>query len=156
MIQNTIAGRYFTLEVFECPRETIRLAASLGFDNVTVENFTHYRNPESIQATVQSGPLVKPLVLKSFRLDFTTTRADFLDLIDLWDSQGCYAVFHKSATLKFKATDLVPTARYRALDNFGWNLELAVPDSASDGRALITSPDPTIIDQIEAQLKSGS
>ncbi|WP_100339103.1 hypothetical protein [Hymenobacter chitinivorans] len=140
MLRKSVAGRYFTLEIFECARKTIQLAASLGFENVTVENFTHYRNPDSIRAVVQHGSLVKPLALKSFRLDFTTTRADFLDLIDLWDSQGCYAVFHTSETLKFKATDLAPTARYRALDNFGWNLELYVPDSASDGRALIVSP----------------
>ncbi|PZV78665.1 hypothetical protein CLV31_11694 [Algoriphagus aquaeductus] len=40
-------------------------------------------------------------------------------------------------------------AKYRALDNFGWNLEIAMPDGTSGEWTQIVSPDSELIDQIE-------
>jgi hypothetical protein len=89
-----------------------------------------------------------------FDIDFSISKNEFIQFIDVWDEQGCYAVFHEAASLKFKATDLAVGPRYRALDNFGWTLELSIPGSASDGWGQIASPNKQNIDKIEDQLKN--
>lgn len=156
MNKKTISGRYFTIELFECSQDIVLFAASLGFDKVTVENFTHFRNSESLQAVIKHGLITKPIILQRYQIDFTIAKSDFIDLISLWNNQGCYAVFHKKEPIRFKATDLDAAVRYRALDNFEWNLEIAIPGSNSDGWGQITSPDEKVIAQIESKLKSGT
>ncbi len=96
---------------------------------------------------------VLPTILK-YEVDFMVTREQFIDLSVFWDKQGCYAIFHDSDTLRFKATDLDEKVRYKVLDNFGWTLELAIPGSASSGWGQITSPSSTLIDQIENQIRN--
>ncbi|MCG2618017.1 hypothetical protein LZZ85_27185 [Terrimonas sp. NA20] len=145
--------RYYQLEIFECPKEIILFAAGLGSDNVTIENFSHYgRKRADFRFEILTGELSLNPLLKKFDVDISITRIDFLRFIDVWDEQGCYAVFHDITPLKFKATDLPESQRYPALLNFGWTVEVAVPGAASDGWAKITSPNKKIIEQIEQEL----
>jgi hypothetical protein len=99
--------------------------------------------------------VVSSVVSESDTAPFLSNREKtaFISLEHLWDSQGCYAVFHEAPEVKFRMSDLDENRRYRALDNFKWNLELAIPDSASDGWGRITSPNKAIIDTIERQLQ---
>jgi hypothetical protein len=147
--------RYYLLEVFECPKEIILFAAQLGSENVTIENFTHHgRHRAEFQFGINSKGLSLSPTLKAFNVDFSITKSEFLQIIDVWDEQGCYALFHETGCLKFKATDLPEGQRYQALENFGWTLEIAIPGSASDGWGQITSPNKQIIDKIDDQLKN--
>lgn len=145
MQRKLIANKYFELKIHDCPTSIIALAASPGYDNVTIENFSHYYTDASlVQATIQHNGVIS-LNLKSYLLDFTIRKAEFTSLMDIWHQKGCYAIFHQSPLIKFKASDLPQAARYKALDNFKWNLELAIPNSASDGWGQITSPNESII-----------
>lgn len=145
---------YFQLEVFECPKEIMLLAARSGSENVTIENFGHSgRQRAAFRFEIRSGGQSFNPVLKKFDVDISITKIDFEKFIDVWDEQGCYAVFHDIAPLKFKATDLPESQRYPALQNFGWTVEIAIPGSASGGWGRITSPSKRIIDMIEQQLK---
>lgn len=148
-------NKYFLLEVFECPKEIILFAAQLGSEHVTIENFSNYgRQRAEFGFQVHSKGLSLTPSLKRFNLDFSITKTEFLQFIDVWEEQGFYAVFHKTAPLKFKATDLPEGQRYRALEHFGWTIEISIPGSASDGWGHIASPDKQIIEKIEEQLKN--
>lgn len=130
-------------------------AAHLGSANVAIENFANYnRRRAGFQFEIQSNGLSLTPSLNRFDVDFSITRSEFLQLIEVWDEQGCYALFHEATPLKFKATVLPEKQRYRALENFGWTIEMAVPGSASDGWGQITSPDKQIIDKVEEQLRN--
>ncbi|MES2654297.1 MAG: hypothetical protein V4620_01850 [Bacteroidota bacterium] len=144
--------KYYTIEIFECPTALIVFAANLGSENVTVENYTHYGD-KSLPVIQINGDeqTIKPL-LKRYDIDFQINKQDFKNLASIWHVKGCYAIFHASNELKLKATNLDDNARYKALDNFNWTLELAIPGSASDGWGAITSPDKSIIDSIEEYL----
>ena len=147
--------KYFLLEVFECPKEIILFAAQLGSENVTIENFSHHgRHRAEFQFEIRSKGLSVSPFLKAFYIDFSITNSEFLHFIDIWDEQGCYAVFHDIAPLRFKMTDLREEQRYRALENFGWTIEIAIPGSGSDGWGQITSPNKKLIEKIENQLKN--
>lgn len=102
--------------------------------------------------TVMPRTCIHPLTLR-YDIDFRLTRDEFIALLAIWNVKGCYAVFHEDSTIPFKITSLAETARYKALDNFKWTIELAVPDSASDGWSKITSPNASLIDRIESLLK---
>ena len=145
--------RYFLLEVFECPKEIILFASQLASDNVTIENFTHHgRHRAEFQFVINAKGLSLLPSLKAFNVDFSITKSEFLQNIDVWEEQGCYAVFHDAVSLKFKATDLSEGQRYKALENFGWTIEIAIPGSASGGWGQIASPNKQTIDKIEKQL----
>ena len=148
--------KYFLINVFECPIDIVIFAAKLGLSNVTIENFRQNRNPNSLTLHIKTNNLTIEPKLKQFLTDFQITNLEFNDLKDIWDTQGCYAVFHESDELKFKATDLNEFSRYKALDNFKWNLEIAIPDSASDGWGQIASPDRNLIDKIEIHIQNTS
>jgi hypothetical protein len=62
--------------------------------------------------------------------------------MDIWDRVATQ--FSIKPTNQIEASVCL-NARYKALDNFGWNLALAIPNSASDGWGQITSPDASII-----------
>lgn len=149
--------RYFQIVISECPKEIILLAAEFGSENVTVENFSNYgRKRADFEFEIKTQGLSLKPRLKRFDVDFSITKAEFIRFIDIWDEQGCYAIFHNAGSPGFRATDLPEMQRYRALDNFGWTVEIAVPGSASDGMAQISSPNEKVIDVIEQQLiKSG-
>jgi|GEM_PF-1881346 len=144
----------FLLEVFECPKEVIQFAAQVGSENVTIENFTHYsRQRAEFDFGIRSNGLSLSPSLIRFDIDFTITKSEFLQFIEVWDEQGCYALFHDNTPLKVKATKLPENQRYRVLKNFGWTIEMSIPGSASDGWARLASPNKLTIDKIEEQLK---
>ena len=149
-----ILDKYFAIQIFECPIDIIMFAATFGSKNVTIENYSHYRNPKSIKILVNNSNLTIEPRLKIFFADFQISNSDFVSLKNIWDTQGCYAIFHDSEDIKFKATDLNELSRYKALDNFKWTLEIAIPDSASDGLGQIVSPDQSIIDKLEIYIQS--
>lgn len=151
--RTTILGKYFSIQLFECPIEIVLFAATFGSKNVTIENYRHYRNPNSMSVLMKQGNLTIVPRLKQFLADFQISNAEFVALKNTWDTQGCYAVFHESDNIKFKAIDLNEHARYKALDHFKWTLEIFIPDSASDGWGRIVSPDQYIIDQIESYIQ---
>jgi hypothetical protein len=148
-----LSDRYYAIDVLECPIHIIMTAASMGAINVTIENFRNHRNPEAVSVTINYAAQMLHPPVKNLQMDFQLTKTAFISLEHLWDSQGCYAVFHEAPEVKFRMSDLDENRRYRALDNFKWNLELAIPDSASDGWGRITSPNKEIIDTIERQLQ---
>ncbi len=147
-----IKDKYHQIEIFECPTELILFAADLGSENVTVENYNHNGNKDILSLQINNGDkLIKPK-LKRYNIDFQITKQDFKNLASVWHSNGCYAIFHDSNELKFKATDIEDNSRYKILDNFNWTLEIAIPGSASDGWGAITSPYKSTIDSIEDYL----
>jgi hypothetical protein len=151
-----IEDRYWGVEIFECPSTIMLAAVRLGFEYVTIENFRHYRNWKNVTIELVSpqGERITPTVSR-FDFDFQITKDEFLRMETLWNSQGCYAVFHREQPIKFKITHLEGIKRYRALDNFQWNLELAIPDSASDGWGRIVSPDKRLIDIVIQEIDKG-
>jgi hypothetical protein len=151
--RSLIKNKYHALEVHNISIELIVFAARLGFNCVTVENFSHYYFPKITNLTLENGnQLINPK-LKQFTFDLEISKNEFLSLKEVWNKQGCFAIFHNKP-IKFKVTDLDSAARYKALDNFDWNLELAVPSGASDGCGQITSPDKLIIDELEQKIIS--
>ena len=150
-IRTNINDKYFAIQIFECPIEIIVFTARFGSKNVTIENF---RNSKSLSFLVNDGSVLVEPKIKQLLADFQISQTDFISLKDIWNSYGCYAVFHDSLDLKFKASDLVEFARYKALENFGWTIEIAVPNSASDGWGQIVSPYQEKIDKIESYIQS--
>lgn len=148
-----ILDKYFAIQIFECPIDIIMHAATFGSYNVIVENYRHHRNPTSLKILIKTNNLTIEPRLKQFLVDFQINKSDFISLKNIWDTQGCYAVFHDSDEIKFKVTDLNEFSRYKALDNFQWNLEITIPDGASDGWGQIVSPDQNIIDKIESNIQ---
>lgn len=149
-----ILDKYFSIQIFECPIDIVMLAATFGSKNVTIENYRHHRNPNSMTILIKNSNLTIEPRLKQFLADFQISNSDFISLKNIWDTQGCYAVFHDNDDIKFKATDLNEFSRYKALDHFKWTLEIAIPDSASDGWGQIVSPDQNIIDKLESYIQS--
>ena len=148
-----IHNKYHSLDIFECPSDIIQLCAEIGSSYVTIENYTHFRKEESVQLAINAENVsIHPLALR-YDIDFRLTRDEFIALLAIWNVKGCYAVFHEDSNIPFKITSLAETARYKALDNFTWTIELAAPDSASDGWSKITSPNASLIDRIETLLK---
>jgi len=148
-----IQNKYHSLDIFECPNEIILLCAELGSSFVTIENYTHFRKEGSLNITLISRNIsVNPIALR-YDFDFLLTRDEFVALHPIWNANGCYALFHEESNIPFKISSLTEAARYNALNNFMWTLELAVPDSASDGWSRITSPKASLIESIESLLK---
>ena len=152
--RTNILNKYFVIQIFECPIDIVMLAATLASNNVTIENYRHNRNPNSLTILINNNNLTIEPRLKQFLADFQLSKADFISLEKIWDTQGCYAVFHDSNEIKFRTTDLNEFSRYKALDNFKWTLEIAIPDGASDGWGQIVSPHENIIDKLENYIQS--
>jgi hypothetical protein len=149
-----ISTKYHAIRIHACPVEIIRFAAFAGCEYVSVENFTHFRNPDIASLTLQHGDYRISPHLSAFSLDFRISNPEFIALMGVWDRQGCYAVFHSAPALKFRASDLSSPARYHALDHFGWSLEIIMPDSASGDWTQCCSPDKSLIDRIAQRCAS--
>nr|WP_287939902.1 hypothetical protein [Algoriphagus sp.] len=147
--RSTIFKNYFSLEIEDCPIDVLLHAASLGANQVTVINFRLPRDPNSLSIQINSGDRMVHPTLRSLVANLELEKADFLALKAIWDVQGCYALFHEKTPIKIRVTDLMEGEKYRALDNFGWNLEIAMPDGTSGEWTQIVSPDSELIDQIE-------
>ncbi len=151
--KRSVLEKYHVLEIYDCPKDIMVFAAQKASENVTIENFMHYgrRKAEFSFQIITKEVTVLPS-LQKFSIDFTISKNEFLQLIDVWDEEGCYAVFHTITPLKFKATDLKENQRFAALNNFGWTLEIAIGGAASSGWSYFTSPDKKLIDELEAYL----
>lgn len=150
----SVFEKYHAVQVFECPIDIMMLAASLAGKNVTIENYMHPNTLSKLSVSINNGNLKIEPDIKQAVVDFQISKTDFFDLKDIWDAQGCYAVFHDSEKIKFKVTDLNGLSRYKALDNFKWTIELAIPGGSSDGWGQITSPDNDLIDKIERYIET--
>lgn len=149
-----IDQRYHRIELLEYDINIITYAAGFGNNCVTIENFYHYgRSLGEFEFVLRYKDFSITRSLKRFDIDFELDKSEFLQLTDLWNQQGCNALFHQQPGLKFRAKELQESKRYRALENFEWNLEIIVPGSGSSGEAQITSTEKSIIDKIEEQLQ---
>jgi hypothetical protein len=149
-----IQNQFFFIEIHECPIEVILFAAESGARNVTIENYRNHRNPEAVKLQIlANGNQIAP-GLKNLQADFSITQSQFASLADIWNSQGVYAVFHEADVLKFRASDLDDASRYKALLNFQWNLEIAVPDGSSGDWTRIVSPQEHIINRVAQYCES--
>lgn len=141
--------RYVAL--YECPLSIVGLALELASGHATVENFrpTRHRG-EWLDLTMQlyAGDDVRMHSISAASLDVFMTREEFRHHLRFWDQEGVYAVFTQRDPLKFRASDLEPPGRYRALQNYGWSLELAIPGPSGGEWGTITSPDSWLIEQI--------
>jgi hypothetical protein len=66
-----------------------------------------------------------------------------------WNSHGVYAVFTDRSPVAFQASGIEPPARYKALANFGFVLECAIPGTSSDGWGRIVSPRVELVNLAE-------
>lgn len=149
-----IDHKYHRIVLFEYDIHVIAFAAGFGNQWVSVENFYHYgRSLGEYEFILRYKDLEIQQPLKRFDIDFEISKTQFLALTDIWNQQGCNAIFHHKPGLKFNTKDLPEQQRYRALENFEWNLEILVPGSGSSGEAQITSTEESIIDKIEERLQ---
>jgi hypothetical protein len=142
-----IAGRYHAIHIHDCPRELLRRACEAATGLVVVENLCPNRTTEWAEFAVQLWPPEPASVhkIRSYSMDVQLKPHEFLRYMDLWDSNGVYAVF-VSRAISFRASDLKNIERYRALDNFEWSLELAIPSPSGPDWGTITSPHESLID----------
>ena len=151
--RTTLAQKYHRITLHEYDINIILYAAGFGNQHVTIENFYHYgRSLGDFEFTLRYKDVKIQQPLKRFNIDFDISNTEFSALGDLWNEQGCNAVFHHKPGLKFQANELPENKRYHALNNYEWNLEIIVPGSGSSGEAHVTSPEKWIIDKIEEQL----
>lgn len=146
-------GAYEALAVHECPLSLIELSIELASDFVTVENVRPTRDPrEWVDLSLQLYPedAVRTHSVRSAAFDLAMSREEFRRHLPFWDAHGVYAVFTRRGPLGFRATDLEEPARYHALRNYDWTLELAIPGSSGGDWGHIASPDPAIIQRIHA------
>ncbi len=141
------------LHVFECPISLIRAAVELSEGDATVENLHPNRTAEWFPLEMQlfPGNDVARRTVRWASFDVALRREDFLDLLPYWDQNGVYAVFSTFGPIKFRATGLEADARYLALKNFDWSLELAIPGPSGGEWGHIASPDPKKIDLLFAK-----
>lgn len=145
-------GLYEALAVYECPLSLIERSIELASDFVTVENLRPARDPgEWVDLSLQlyPGDAARTHRVRNAVLDLTTTREEFRRHLAFWDLHGVYAVFTRRGPLGFRATDLEEPGRYRALRNYDWTLELAIPGPSGGEWGRIASPDPAIIQQVQ-------
>jgi hypothetical protein len=138
------------LYVYECPVSLIRAAVEISEGDATIENFHPNRTLEWHSIRMQLFPQedVVPQVVRSVCLDVSLSREEFLGHLDFWNGNGVYAVFARSGPIKFRASDMQGIARYRALKNFHWSIELAIPGPSSGPWGHIASPDRAVIDSL--------
>lgn len=145
------AGSCSVLHVYECPLSLIERAVESASDHVTVENHRPTRSPgEWADLSLELYPEdpVRTHRARSAVLDLAMSRVEFQSHMAFWDLHGVYAVFTGRGALGFRATDLDEKSRYRALRNYDWTLELAMPASSGNGWGSISSPDRAMIQQL--------
>lgn len=146
-----IPGVCREMVLYECPRSILELAIELARGVVTVENF---RPVEArgvwveMEMQLHPGDVLRTHTISAASFDVFMTKAEFSRHLELWDRRGVYAVFTERGPVKFRASELDPAARYRALRNFGWTLELAIPGPSGGEWGTISSPDRAILDPI--------
>lgn len=147
--RDCLQNKYHRLSVKYCPYQSILQAVKLGEEIVTVENYNADATndtPKVMNFGLKDNPLFE-INVRSLSCNFDTKREYFLKMLEGLNEPGFYAVFHKKP-LKLTATTLDDIPRYRALDNFGWNLEISTPNNSIE-YAFFASPDKDLIDKIE-------
>ncbi|RYY95038.1 MAG: hypothetical protein EOO11_16660 [Chitinophagaceae bacterium] len=144
-------GPCWAIDIPDCPKELLLQVAAWGRGTVTVENLLHWGRDLPLSLHLGHEGL-RPGLLR-YSLDLELPHADFLRWLPELEGGGLYAVWHDRAPLKVKATDLDGPARYRALRNFGWTLELSIAAPASDGVSRIAAPDRALIERVAALLE---
>ncbi|MCB9228350.1 MAG: hypothetical protein H6618_01930 [Deltaproteobacteria bacterium] len=151
--RDCLQNKYHRLSVKHCPYDFIIEVAKLGDDIVTVENYSADANvdtPKVMNLGLKDKEIFEVSV-RSLACNFDTSKNYFLKMLQGLDEPTFYAVFHKKP-LKLTATTLDDIPRYRALDNFGWNLEISTPNNSIE-YAFFASPDKDLIDKIEMLFK---
>ena len=151
--KDSLQNRYHRLSVKNCPYSLIVEVVKLGEDIVTVENYSadaRNDNARMMNIGLKDNPVFEVSV-RSLSCNFETNKEYFLKMLEGLNEPAFYAVFHKSP-LKLTATELDDFPRYRALDNFGWNLEISTPNNSIE-YAFFASPDKSLIDRIEFLFK---
>ena len=148
-----------SLEIYDCRIDVLEAVARAAGVDVTVENVRPVREWnrwfESMQTIDPDRPAGRHRV-RNETFDVALTNAEFLELMRFWDRHGVYAVFTERSPIAFQASELEPPARYKALANFGFVLELAIPGSSGDGWGGIVTPRAEIADLAERLSLGGS
>ena len=152
--RDSLQKRYHRLSVQNCPYSLIVEVVKLGEEIVTVENYNADATNDNSQI-MNIGFKDQPIFEVNVRFlscNFDTSKKSFLKMLEGLNEPAFYAVFHKNP-LKLTATELDDFSRYRALDSFGWNLEISTPNNSIE-YAFFASPDGAVIDKIEQLFKS--
>lgn len=153
MVRRSEAGGLHSLEIYDCEIAVMEAVARAAGANVTVENVRPVRAWNSWFDAMQTIDPERPAGrhrMRNATFDVALTNAEFLELMRFWDQNGVYAVFTERSPVAFQASELDPPARYKALANFGFVLELAIPGPSGDGWGAIVSPRVELIDLAES------
>ncbi len=156
--RSILAKKYHSLDVYECPIEVVSALAQKVTTDVTVENFTPNRRCDEWFETKQSlypGANIENYKFRDVTFDVTLSNAEFINHMDFWDGNGVFAVFTEKSPIPFKASELEEPSRYRALDNFGLILVIALDGPSGGGWSSFVSPNSELIDMAVKILKCG-
>ena len=146
-----LVERYHVLHVHDCPIELVHAATNLVSGMFVVENIRPIRSNDWDAFTTQLDHDIAPsnLNVRNFSLDVQMDRSQFSLYTELWNRTGVYAVAI-STPIPFRATDLDPIPRFKALDNFDWSLEISIPGPSGPDWGTFTSPDANLIETLAA------
>jgi hypothetical protein len=116
---------------------------------VSAENVRVRANTEWFSSDVIDGPEIRFNRVRNLVFDTTLAASEFTALLPLWNRVGVYAV-SGSRPLAFRASDLAGAGRYRALANFDWQIELAIPGPAGPHWGSIAFADDARLPQFQA------
>lgn len=150
IIEKNIEDKYFKLCLYSCNLDTILYASKLGNANVIIENYRTNRNNDwsLLKLQLNLDLQIEQFLCRNVSMDLNMSKDKFLLLENIWNKRGVYAIFLNSV-IKFRACELDDFKRYNALKNFGWNLEIIVPDPSCGEWSEFTSPDKKVIELIK-------
>lgn len=149
--QKIINNQFHVLNIYRCELKVILYAANLGYENVTIENYRVSRNNnwDSLKIQLKKDLSIENYLCRDISMDLCISKEKFLSLDKIWNTQGVYAIFSKISPIRFRCCELEDIARYNALKNFEWNLEIIAPDSSGGDWSTFTSSDKEIIESIK-------
>jgi hypothetical protein len=154
-----MSGRYHRLLVHDCPIEVVERLARESRLGATVENVRPVR---AANLWFQSRQAIFPdaragvFQIRNAVFDAALTNEQFIEHLPYWDGEGVFAVFSEKNPIPFRASDLEEPFRYRALDNFGSWLFIALAGPTTDGLSIIASPRADLLDLAETVLGDAS
>lgn len=154
--RSILSPKYHSLDVYDCPIEVVSALADAVTADVTVENFTPNRHSDEWFETKQSlypGADIENYKFRDVTFDVTLSNAEFIKHMTFWDGHGVFAVFTERTPIPFRASELEEPSRYRALDNFGLILVIALGGPSSSGWSSFVSPNSELIDIAEKMIK---
>ncbi len=152
--RDVLTNKYHRISIKRCPYNVILKVIGLGNELVTIENYkgsgASNDTPQQMTLGLNDGEKFD-IKVTSMSCNFEVQKSILVNLLDSLNNPSFYAVFHQKS-LKFVATDLPDLVRYRALDNFGWNLEISTPNNSIE-YAFFASPNLDLANRIEEILK---